>query len=444
MRYQHLATGALLPAVLHLALLATSVARAEVSKPNIILIIADDHAWTDYSFMGHPQVRTPSIDRLAREGLCFRRGYVPSSLCCPSLATIMTGRYPHEHKIVCNDPPKPAGVTDKAQQAEAFRRGREKLNQFMEAQPTLPRLLVREGYLALQTGKWWQGHYRHGGFTHGMTRGEETPAGRHGDEGLAIGRQTMQPIYDFIDLARKENKPFLVWYAPMLPHSPHTPPQRLLDKYRDQTPSLHVARYWAMVEWFDETCGQLLDYLDRKDLTRNTIVVYLADNGWIQSPDGPGYAPKSKQSPYDGGLRTPIIVRWPGQVKPRQSDVPASSIDLLPTLLAAAGVTAPTGLPGVNLVDDAALKQRDGAFGAVFTHDAVDLDAPAKGLRFRWCVAGDWKIIVPSLGQQPKSVVELYDLSRDPHETRNLADAEGRRVDQLRQRLDAWWAPAVP
>ena len=78
-------------------------------RPNIVMIISDDHAWTDYSFMGHPHVATPHLDRLARESLTFRRGYVPSSLCCPSLASIITGLYPHQHKVTSNDPPLPPG-----------------------------------------------------------------------------------------------------------------------------------------------------------------------------------------------------------------------------------------------------------------------------------------------------------------------------------------------
>src|SRR5262249_29655877 len=92
------------------------------STPNIVLIISDDHAWSDYSSMGPAQVRTPNIDRLAAESLCFRRGYVTSSLCCPSLASIITGLYPHQHKVTSNDPPRPAEASaGNFQQSEAFR-----------------------------------------------------------------------------------------------------------------------------------------------------------------------------------------------------------------------------------------------------------------------------------------------------------------------------------
>jgi uncharacterized sulfatase len=227
-------------------------------RPNIVMIISDDHAWNDYSFMGHPQIRTPRLDALAQQSLTFRRGYVPSSLCCPSLASIITGLYPHQHKVTSNDPPLPPGAARQGfQQTAAFRQGRDVMNAHLEAVPTLPRMLGKQGYRSLQTGKWWQGHYSHGGFTHGMTQG-----GRHGDQGLDIGRKTMQPVFDFIDESTGAGQPFFVWYAPMMPHDPHTPPQRLFDKYKDVAPSEHVAKYWAMVEWFDETVCQLLDHLD--------------------------------------------------------------------------------------------------------------------------------------------------------------------------------------
>lgn len=407
------------------------------APPNIVLIVSDDHAWTDYSFMRHPRLRTPHLDRLARESLTFVRGYVPSSLCCPSLASIISGKYPHRHKITSNDPPLPPGASPREfHRSAAFREGRDTMNRHLHAAGTLPMLLAKQNYLSLQTGKWWQGHYREGGFTHGMTQG-----GRHGDDGLDIGRKTMQPIYDFIAAAQAEQKPFFVWYAPLLPHEPHTPPDRLFDKYRPLTPSASLARYWASVEWFDETIGALLDHLNAKRLSNDTIVVYLADNGWIQNPDGPRYAPKSKQSPYDGGVRTPIMLRWPGHVAPRESPELATSIDLAPTLLTAAGLKPPADMPGVNLLDEMAVKSRKAIFGECFTHNAIDLDNPAANLRWRWMIEGDWKLIVPDPVNEPEGNAELYNLADDPHELVDRSQKEGQRVTRMRAALDAWWNP---
>lgn len=400
------------------------------------MIISDDQAWTDYSFMGHAAIRTPNLDRLASQSLTFTRGYVPASLCCPSLASIVTGLYPHQHKVTSNDPAMPAGMNPaQFQQSDAFREGREVMNRHLEAVPTLPRLLAEKGYVSLQTGKWWQGHFSRGGFTHGMTKGQ-----RHGDEGLDIGRKTMQPIYDFIETARKEDKPFFVWYAPMMPHDPHNPPERLLNKYKDKTPSLHIARYWAMVEWFDETVGDLLGYLDKNGLAKNTIVVYVADNGWIQDPDSPRYAPKSKQSPYDGGLRTPIMIRWPGRVKPQRSESLAMSIDFMPTLLNAVGLKPTRDMQGINLLDAKAIRARKVIYGECFTHAAVDLNDPAANLRWRWAIEDEWKLIVPAEQNEPGNKVELYNLANDPREGNNLATVEPKKVQHLTQLLDRWWS----
>jgi len=427
--------------VMALALVGASVARrADARGPNVVLIIADDQSWTDYSFIGHPQIRTPRIDRLAAEGLTFRRGYVPSSLCAPSLASILTGLYPHQHRVTSNDPPLPAGKTGQAANRDPeFRAQRQEMIAFFDNAPTLPRLLAGQGYTSFQAGKWWGGSYRHGGFNAGMTHGDPDAGGRHGDVGLTIGRATMAPVLDFIDGAARDGKPFFVWYAPMMPHSPHTPPARLLDKYRSQAPTLEVAKYWAMIEWFDETCGQLLDHLDARGLAGDTMVLYLADNGWIQDPDADRYAPKSKQSQYDGGLRTPIIVRWPGKVPTRMSDQPVLSLDLAPTILAAAGLKPTPEMPGVDLRDESALERRKAIFGEIFTHNAVDIHRPASSLRYRWALEGDWKLILPDPRNTPGGSAELYDVTADPFETRNLADREAPKVAHLRSLINAWW-----
>jgi uncharacterized sulfatase len=299
--------------------------------------------------------------------------------------------------------------------------------------------LGQHGYVSFQAGKWWLDNFATGGFTHGMTTGDPKKGGRHGDEGLDIGRKTMQPVLDFIRQAKGDGKPFFVWYAPMLPHQPHNPPERLLARYRAQAPNEHVAKYWAMVEWFDETCGQLLDFLDRQSLASNTLVLYVADNGWIQSPAG-GFV-RSKLSPYDAGLRTPIILRWPQHVKPRRSDALAMSIDLHPTVLAALAIERPADLPGVNLLDEAAVAARKTICGECFLHTYVDLDRPAANLRWRWIIDGDWKLIVPHGAEAVKAGPELYNLTADPHEKTDLAGREADRVGALRRRLDAWWKP---
>ena len=138
-------------------------------QPNIVLILSDDQAWGDYSFMGHEIVQTPNLDRLASESGVFKRGYVPTAICRPSLKTLVTGLYPHQHHITGNDP---AGGFREA------RYPREDLLANIDSLAKLPALLGEAGYLSHQSGKWWEGHYSRGGFTDGMTQGR-----RHGAEG---------------------------------------------------------------------------------------------------------------------------------------------------------------------------------------------------------------------------------------------------------------------
>ena len=406
--------------------------------PNVVLIISDDQSWTDYGFMEHEAIETPNIDRLARQSRLFKRGYVPTSLCCPSLATLITGLYPHQNGITGNEPPIPSG----GKNTDQYRSQVQECVGFIDTVPTLPRLLAKRGYLSHQSGKWWQGHYSRGGFTHGMTHGDPKRRGRHGDEGLKIGREGLQPIFDFIDDAG--DKPFFVWYAPFLPHNQHNPPKRLLDKYTKKTESIFIARYWAMCEWFDETCGQLLNHLDEKKLARDTLVIYVTDNGWIQRADNGRYAPRSKRSPYDGGIRTPIMIRWPGKVQPGERPELANSIDLAPTILKACGLEPTDTMQGIDLLDDTALAKRKSTHGACYLHNAVDIHKPSANLTHRWLINGNWKVILPykaNLTTRDKAKgtgeTELYNLAKDPFERRNLAKSKASRVKRLTKQLNA-------
>lgn len=418
-----------------------AVVCAHALPPNIIFVVGDDQAWTDYGFMGHPILRTPHLDKLASQSLLYSHGYVPTSLCRASLATMITGLYPHQHKITSNDPPLPLGKNSaEANQDPQYLKLRREMQQLFELSPTLPRLLAEKGYISLQTGKWWEGNAcRCGGFTQGMTHGDPEKGGRHGDEGLTIGRKGLEPVFDFIDQAQQESKPFFVWYAPMMPHAPHNPPERLLNRYRDKTKSLFVAKYWAMCEWFDETIGDLLKHLDERHLAENTIVIYLHDNGWIQDENSIQFKAKSKRSPYDGGVRTPIMIRWPGKVKPMKSDQLVSSIDLVPTMLSATGMEPGATMQGINLLDKEVLQNRPAVFGEIFEHNAVDIAKPEANLQYRWVIAGTWKLILPNLKRMPLKHVELYDLRADPKEETDLSSRHPEIVAALTKKLDTWW-----
>jgi uncharacterized sulfatase len=187
-----------------------------------------------------------------------------------------------------------------------------------------------------------------------------------------------------------------------------------------------------MCEWWDETCAQLLDYLDEKKQSENTLVVYVTDNGWIQDPSSNAFAPRSKRSPYEGGVRTPIMFRLPGKIEPRREQMSlASSIDLVPTILVACGFGAPANLPGVDLLS----QTRSEVFGEIFEHDVADINDPQASLQYRWTIDGDWKLILPKDGKR----AELYNLKNDPLENENLAATNSDRVGRMTEKLDQWW-----
>lgn len=424
--------------------------------PNVVLIISDDHAWTDYGFMGHRFIETPNLDHLARCSALFERGYVPTALCRPSLATLLTGKYAHQHRLTGNDPaplPSMMGPNASREEPEEYRHLRSQLISLVDQQATLPKLLASKGYVSFQSGKWWEGNYGRGGFTEGMTRGFPEPGGRHGDDGLKIGRNGMQPITDFIDRAVASEKPFFVWYAPFLPHTPHTPPKALFDKYKAKgIESDHIARYYAMVEWFDETCGELMQHLDRKNLTDSTLIIYIADNGWIQREDSQEFAPRSKQSPNEGGVRQPILFSLPSKIRPgsRGSQL-CSSVDILPTILHAAGAEIPDDLPGYDLMPcliSGDPTPRQEVLGEAFSHDIADIDQPETTLIYRWVIEDRWKLILSYDGLAGRSAryhsrddirPQLYDLLSDPMETKNVAADHPDLLKRLSEKLQSWW-----
>ena len=427
--------------------LSGTIAYIADARPNVVLIISDDQAWTDYGFMGHEVVATPFLDQLAARSLVFEHGYVASPLCRPSLATMVTGRFPQHHGVVGNDVD---GMNQRAALdvplREAFHR-----------QPSLVRRLTESGYLTHQSGKWWEGSWQDGGFTHGMTHGDPKHGGRHGDEGLKIGRDGIQPVTDFIDLAVAEQKPFFIWYAPFLPHTPHNPPQRLLSKYTERGLAMDVARYYAMCEWFDQTCGALLNHIDQKGQRENTLVLYIADNGWAatsanaEDPNQDqwkGYALRSKGSPYEKGIRTPILICWPERVAPERVDHFAHAIDLFPTIAEATGIHVPTGLPGLNLLDPIARSGRERVFGVTHSIHNLTIGEPYDTLQYLWCVDGDWKLILRYTGNDTthyrnvhlwdKAPLRLYNLNNDPHETADLASGQSEITARLRRAIQEW------
>ncbi len=405
--------------------------------PNIILIISDDHGFGDYGFMGHKVVQTPHLDRIASQSLVYTRGYV-MPVCSPSLACLLTGKLPHQHGITGNDlakskpqPKQPAPPRDPL------------AKQLLGNSLILPKALSDGGYLTFQTGKLWNVTAKEVGFTGGMT----DTAGRHGDAGLDIGRKGLKPVFDFIDQAVAAQKPFFVWYAPMLPHTPHNPPAALLARYQNMDLTPEAKKYFAMVEWFDQTCGRLDQYLEKNQLASNTVILYIADNGWDAEKGQNG--PRHKLSPYELGIRTPMFVRWPGKVTPQQDQQAlASIVDFAPTILKLAGLKVPTDLPGLDMLDREAMKARKSVFVEAYTHDIADLASPSSSLVTSVVIDGWTKLLQPTAMRPDKSfpsaplAIELFDLQADPLEKVNLAADRPDEVKRLQAIQSKQWNPA--
>ena len=420
-------------------------------KPNILLILSDDQAWTDYGFMGHKQVKTPHLDKLASESVLFKRAYVPTALCRPSLMTFATGKYVHQHGVTGNDP---KGDSKNPKDSDL----RESLISKIDSMDTIAGLLVEQGYLAHQSGKWWEGNYKRGGFTHGMTRGYPQKGGRHGDDGLTIGREGNKAVTDFVNMAIEKKKPFFLWYAPFMPHTPHNPPKHILSKYQNYDLPNSVAKYYAMCEWFDEACGDLIQYIENKGIRENTLIIYVCDNGWIANTDKGNnsdkrqrYALKSKQSPNEGGTRTPIFYSWPNKLRPQDRPELSTSLDIFPSILSAAGARMPNDLPGLDLISymkNETKIPRDHIFGETFAHDIADISDPETTLLFRWVIKGNYKLLLSYDGKkgrykwahpQNEKRPQLFNLINDPHEKNNIAKDHPEKVAELAQMINDWY-----
>ncbi|MEZ6088341.1 MAG: sulfatase-like hydrolase/transferase [Pirellulaceae bacterium] len=357
----------------------------------------------------------------------------------------------------------------------------------MQDAPSLPRMLAANGYRCLQTGKFWEGSFPNAGFTDGMSiaspsggkygdlrlPGGDLVAHGNGDHGLAIGRQTMQPINAFLDEVAPNDAPstpFFIWYAPFLPHVPHDSPQRFVELARSR-PGVapHELPYFASIAQFDETVGLLRAAIERRNLANNTLFVFAVDNGWV--PDARRYVRQkeewdhtknSKRAPFDAGLRTPILFRLPGSTVAATHQSVVSSIDLVPTILAATGTPMPERpLPGRNLwqvaTGQAKADPDRAVFGELYPGDARELGKPEQDIAYRWVRKGGYKLIVPHAhnGRPPWGKFldrpALFDITSDPEESTDLLSEPSddvtertklRRIQhELQSLLDQWWLP---
>jgi len=407
---------------------------ADNRRPNIILITADDLGWKDLPCYGNRDIATPNLDRIAREGVKFTNAFVVASSCAPSRASLITGQYPHTNGVT--------GLTHiyKTKALSPFH-------------TTLPGLLENEGYNTALQGKWhvspylltsWYGYNERlsGMFSKGM----------HIDDS--------EKTIDFIR-RNKDNRFYLELNATNNHRDEsgefHFDPDFPVDPSKIRVPEYwtlpdwpeireDVARYYSQTMKMDHLIGKVLEALDDLGLTGNTMVVFMSDNG----PPYPG----NKMTLYDRGTGTPLLVRWPkrldgGQVKEQL----VNSIDIMPTILEAAGVKIPAAVEGrsffpVMQQDDAA-PTRTAVFTEM-THHVFYLPSRAARTR-RWKYIRNYSDIAKGLDQnhhdewahrlcelpnqpwkRPRKEEELYDLLKDPNEQRNLA-ADPATVDELRK-----------
>ncbi|MGH9391156.1 MAG: sulfatase-like hydrolase/transferase, partial [Vicinamibacteria bacterium] len=310
--------------------------------PNIVLIISDDQGYRDFGFMGSRVIQTPNLDRLAEQGVVFSTGYSTETICRPVLRSLLTGLYPHQW-------------TDRVSALQSRGVQREEWGEVLDFQ-TLPRLLAQRGYASFESGKYWEGTFDMGGFDRGMSAVlDRSFGGMAGGEGLAIGRTTMEPVFEFLE--QQVDRPFLLWFAPLLPHLPHDPPPEALARYEGLGLPAPVQRYYGNISRLDDAVGLLVAKLEELGLRERTLIAFIVDNGWDQPqtdlPEdwrGGLGGPKGKATLFDLGFRTPIVLNWRGHVPEGVVlPQPVSAVDLFATLLGYAGIRPSSHRDGVDL-----------------------------------------------------------------------------------------------
>ena len=420
-------------------------------RPNILFIFADDWGWGDLSCHDHPYVKTPNIDRLATEGTDFQRFTVASGVCSPSRTAIMTGQFPARHNIDGHF----AWVPDNE---------RRNMPDWLDYETTLlPRILQQSGYATAHFGKWHLSNNmildsplpsRYGYDTYGAFNcaGEQMPV--HEDAQNAIS---------FIKKSNKENKPFFInlWI-----HEPHTP-HHVIPKYQWRFPNLEEPDniYASILSHADDRIGQVLDELDRLNLTENTLVIFSSDNGPARSSSdrkelslsfdsatGAGFGVEAskgttggrkgyKAALFEGGIGVPFIARWPGKIDAGRIDDSSlmSAVDLLPTFCEIAGAKLPESYKpdGISQVSTLQGKTYPLRTKPLFWKMGANWPAP-KNRPDHWVsyavLDQNWKLVA----SEDLSYVELYDIVNDVYEKVDLKETNTDVVENLINKIIEW------
>src|SRR5262245_43895365 len=331
--------------LLGLAFAAIAEAALAADKPNFVLIFADDLGINDLSCYGRKDQPTPNLDRMAAEGARFTCGYCSQPICSPSRAGLMTGRFPARLHLTTFLP----GRADAKSQMVLH----PKIEmQLPLAEKTVAEYLKEAGYATACIGKWHLGGTGFGpkeqGFDVAFAGPANTPPSAS-EGGKGEYEHTTQAL-KFIEQNR--DKPFFLYVPFNTPHIPLAAKEDLIAKYKDA----FYPTYAAMMETMDDCVGLILKKLKDLGLDEKTLVIFTSDNGGLSVLEFPG-GPSTYNAPYrggkgyvyEGGLREPTIIRWPGNIKPAVVDTPIINLDFVPTLLTLAGITLPNGLDGQDI-----------------------------------------------------------------------------------------------
>ena len=425
---------------------------SEGKPPNIVLFLADDLGWTGLNGFGSDFYETPNLDRLAGQGMKFTDAYAACTVCSPTRASIMTGMYPARLHLTSFIPGQDRPFAKLS--IPDWTKGLDK------KYTTLPESLREGGYRTLHVGKWHlnfpnedenEDPLRHGfDFTQDKppgTKGYDLPAKVMKERGLGSNYLTDYLADVAVEQISKESdKPFFLYFAFHVPHTPIEGREDLVaefEKKADPKAVHHNPAYAAMVKSMDMAVGRVLETLEKQGIEDETVVLFTSDNGGLTQRNGKHDdftenlpLRRGKGSAYEGGVRVPAIVKWPGVTKPGSvCDEPIMTMDLYPTLVDVSGVAGDAQhnaeMDGVSfkplLVDSKASLKRDLFWH--FPHYHAGGDSPYTAVR-----SGAWRLIE----FHEDGALELYDLSVDIGETKNLAQSNADVTGRLHRAMQQW------
>jgi arylsulfatase A-like enzyme len=434
-----------------LCLCSGAAARADkpgAERPNFVFILADDLGWGDLGCYGHPHIKTPNLDRLARRGTQFSQFYVNASVCSPSRCAFLTGQYPARHRI--------HGHYARPQQNEA----RGMSNWLGPDVPNVARLLQQAGYTTAHIGKWHLGNNSGGpptadyGFDFVGT-GERGGAAGPDDDPYFRARSTKVFVDEALEFVETNKAgPFYLQLWTLVPHATLNPTDEQMERYRrfraggKEFPHASAAQiFYATVTDLDAQIGRLIDGLERLGLAENTLVLFTSDNGpediHIRNAGHSGIGSAGpfrgrKRSLYEGGVRMPGIACWPGHIPAGRVEEAAvvAGVDWLPTVCRLAGVKVPDKhqLDGEDASDVLLGKSRPRGKPLFWEWRFRVAGEPFHRSPILSIRDGNWKLLI----NPDRSRVELYDIPHDPTEMANVADRRPRIVERLASQVLAW------